>query len=144
MMPYEVLGLDSPTSIESSALKQSGRTVTNISFTTGSSVFRRTNYTLFDVYYALSNLGSTTDCSAMFYGGVNLTYGRFNDSTGNSPNRYMFAKCTNVINLSSLFWGNESNTIRVYSPTVEDGVVTVDDGLFSPLINTTNISDIFG
>lgn len=144
MMPYEVLGLDSPTSIGSSNLKQSGRTVTNMSFTTGSSVLRETNYTLFDVYYALSNLGSTTDCSAMFYNGLNSTYGRFNDSNGNSPNRYMFAKCTNVTNLSSLFWGNGSNTIRVYSPTVEGGVVTADDGLFSPLTKATNISHIFG
>ena len=144
MMPYEVLGLDNPTAIGSFNLKQSGRMVTNMSFTTGSSVFRETNYTLFDVYYALSNLGSTTDCSAMFYIGLNSTYGRFNDSNGNSPNRYMFAKCTNVINLSSLFWGNGSNTIRVYSPTVEDGVVTVNNGLFSPLTNTTDISNIFG
>ena len=87
MMPYEVLGLDNPTTVGSSNLKQSGRVVTNMSFTTGSSVFRETNYTLFDVYYALSNLGSATDCSAMFYGGLNSTYGRFNDSTGNSPNR---------------------------------------------------------
>ena len=144
MMPYEVLGLSSPTAVDSSSLRQSGRTVTNMSFTTGNSVLRETNYTLFDVYYALSNLGSTTDCSVMFYNGKNQDYGRFNDSTGNSPNRYMFAKCGNVIDLSSLFWGNGSNTIRVYSPTVEDGEVTANDGLFSPLTNTTDISDIFG
>lgn len=143
-MPYEVLGLSGPTAVDSSSLRQSGRTVTNMSFTTGNSVLRETNYTLFDVYYALSNLGSTTDCSAMFYNGLNSTYGRFNDSNGNSPNRYMFAKCTNVTNLSSLFWGNGSNTIRVYSPTVEDGEVTANDGLFSPLTNTTDISNIFG
>ena len=144
MMPYEVLGLSGPTAVDSSSLRQSGRTVTNMSFTTGNSVLRETNYTLFDVYYALSNLGSTTDCGAMFYNGLNSTYGRFNDSNGNSPNRYMFAKCTNVINLSYLFWGNGSNTIRVYSPTVEDGEVTANDGLFSPLTNTTDISNIFG
>ena len=143
-MPYEILDLDNPTAVGSSDLKQSGRIVTNMSFTTGNSVLRGTNYTLFDVYYALSNLGSTTDCSAMFYNGLNSTYGRFDDSTGNSPNRYMFVKCGSVINLSSMFWGNGSNTIRVYSPTVEDGVVTIDNGLFSPLINTTNISGIFG
>lgn len=144
MMPYEVLGLSGPTAVDSSSLRQSGRTVTNMSFTTGNSVLRETNYTLFDVYYALSNLGSTTDCGAMFYNGLNSTYGRFNDSNGNSPNRYMFAKCTNVINLSYLFWENGSNTIRVYSPTVEDGEVTANDGLFSPLTNTTDISNIFG
>ena len=144
MMPYEVLGLSSPTAIDSSSLRQSGRTVTNMSFTTGNSVLRETNYTLFDVYYALSNLGSTTDCGAMFYNGLNSTYGRFNDSNGNSPNRYMFAKCTNVTNLSYLFWGNGPNTIRIYSPTVEDREVTANDGLFSPLTNATDISGIFG
>lgn len=144
MMPYEVLGLANPDALESSMLKQSGKKVTNMSFTTGNSVFRGTKYTLFDVYYALSNLGTTTDCSYMFYGGQNEIYGRFNDSNGNSPNRYMFAKCTSAINLSFLFWGNESNKIRIYSPTVENGVVTADDGLFSPLINATNIQGIFG
>lgn len=144
MMPYEVLGLSSPTAIGTANLKQSGRTVTNMSFSTGNSTFRETNYTLFDVYYALSNLGSTTDCSNMFYNGLNSTYGRFNDSTGNSPNRNMFAKCTNVISVSSMFWGCGSNTIRVYSPTVEDGVVTANDGLFSPLTSVTNIANIFG
>lgn len=144
MMPYEVLGLDNPTAIGSSNLKQSGRMVTNMSFTTGNSVFRGTNYTLFDVYYALSNLGSTADCSYMFYNGLNSTFGRFDSSKGNSPNRYMFAKCGSVINLSNMFSGNGSNTIRVYSPTVESGTVTTDNGLFSPLVNATNISYIFG
>ena len=144
MMPYEVLGLQSPTDITSANLKQSGRGVTNMSFDIGSSVFKATNYTLFDVYYALSNLGSATNCDSMFYSSKNSSYGRFDDSTGNSPNRYMFAKCSNITNFSSLFWDCGSNKIRLYSPTVVDGSVTANDGLFSPLTSTTNIANIFG
>lgn len=143
MMPYEVLGKSSPTD-DTINLKQSGRTVTNMSFTTGYYVFYQTNYTLFDVYYALSNIGSTTNCSGMFYNGLNSTYGRFNESTGNSPNRYMFAKCSNVTSLSAIFWNCGSNTIRLYSPTVEGNTVTEDNGLFSPLTSITNIDNIFG
>lgn len=139
-MPYEIIGCQ-PSEVTSTNLYTAGAQCTNMEFSQGSEVFFGTNYTIFDVYYTFSNIGSVTDCSYMFSNGVNTTYGRFNDSKGNSPNRYMFAKCSKITSLSHLFYATGGKTIRLYSPTTnsERTAVTVDDGLYSPL---TSLKDM--
>ena len=53
----------------------------------------------------------------------------------------MFVQCPKVVHTDNMFHA-EPNTsgrplyIRLFSPTVESGAITKNDGLFSPLVNT--------
>jgi hypothetical protein len=42
-----------------------------------------------------------------------------------------------------MLFGRREHYIYLTSPKVTNGVVTEDNGLFSPLINATNISGVF-
>lgn len=124
----------------------SGDNVTNITFsaTNASSTFRTTNCTLFDYYYILSNLGSGKNLSSLFEYPQNTDYGFFDIETNNNPDIRLFADCSQVTSLSSCF-GRNASSKRIYlkSPTVEDGIVTIDNGLFSSLTSCTNFTEIF-
>lgn len=140
-MPYEILSV-APASMGPGLLFVSGKKVTNMTFTTGSSVFYGTSYTIFDVYYALSAISGNVNLSYMFREGRNTSEGRF--SFANSPDRNMFAKCTQCTNLSNMFY-DTGGVARLYSPTIENGTFQ-DDGIYSPLANLANttISRIWG
>ena len=120
---------------------------TNMTFSTGNATdcFSGTNCTLFDIYYVLSNLGSATDLSTLFGYNKNTDYGGFNIENGNNPDTRMFNWATNVTSLSFIFRSPSGPTKRIYltSPTVVDGIVTVNDGLYSPLVNCSNFSGVF-
>lgn len=139
-MPYEIIGCQ-PSEVTSTNLYTAGTQCTNMDFSQCSEVFFGTNYTIFDVYYAFSNIGNVTDCSYMFSNGVNTTYGRFDDSDGNSPNKYMFVNGSKITNLSHLFYNTGGKTIRLFSPETnnERTGVTTDNGLYSPLISLINM-----
>lgn len=50
----------------------------------------------------------------------------------------MFKRSPNIKKLSSCFetsFGSVSDPFRIFSPSVSNGIVTSDDGLFSPLVN---------
>ena len=132
-----------------------GPTATNIRFADKSnqleSLFRGTALTQFDVYYilcvlALSNVTTSQYASFTFR---EITPTMFDWSTGNQPNRYMFYGCSMITSFDETFStiekdSTESVSTFLYSPTVEDGVVIADDGLFSPLTNLSSIASMFG
>lgn len=132
-----------------------GPTATNIRFANKSSqlesLFRGTALTQFDVYYilcvlALSNVTISQSASFTFR---EITPAMFDWSTGNQPNRYMFYGCSMIISFEQTFSINEEDSTEnvstfLYSPSVENGVVIADDGLFSPLINLTSAISMFG
>lgn len=140
--PLEISGM-----IEDSILqKQSGNKVTNISFTKtdGSYMFYGTNCTLFDIYYALYNIGTLTSITYMF-GQLKNARWEWTENADNSPNKNLFINCGNIVNADALFYDSTSAGIRLFSPTFnEEGEVEQDNGLFSPLVNCTNIRLIFG
>ena len=123
-----------------------GSTATNIRFSNSpnllTNLFRGTALTQFDVYYilcvlALSNVKLSQSASFTFREIPTM----FDWKTGNQPNRYMFYGCSMITSFGETF---SSGTTYLYSPTVEDGKVTADDGLFSPLTNLTSIGSMFG
>lgn len=125
-----------------------GSTATNIRFANRSNqlvnLFRGTALTQFDVYYALCVLalsGVTINQSASF-AFREITPTMFDWSTGNQPNRYMFYGCSMITDFGNTF--SIAGVTYLYSPTVENGVVTADDGLFSPLTKLNSIGSMFG
>ena len=133
-----------------------GSTATNIRFADKSNqlenLFRGTALTQFDVYYilcvlALSNI--TTNQYA-YYTFKEITPPMFDWSTGNQPNRYMFYGCSMITRFKYTFSTKDSKDLKaseyltfLYSPTVENGVVTADDSLFSPLIKLSSLGHMF-
>lgn len=132
-----------------------GSTATNIRFADKSnqleSLFRGTALTQFDVYYilcvlALSNVTTNQSASFTFR---DITPVMFDWSTGNQPNRFMFYGCSMITSFGQTFSISEKDSTEIvstflYSPSVENGVVIADDGLFSPLINLSSIGNMFG
>jgi hypothetical protein len=99
---------------------------------------------LFDYYYILSNLGNGKSLENLFRQPQNSNYGFFNIETNNNPDIRLFENCSAVTSLSWCFGQNASSRhIYLKSPTIENGIVTEDDGLFSPLINCTSLTAIF-
>ena len=128
---------------------QSGDNVTNITFqstNSASNAFRSTACTILDAYYALSQIGkksstsgsvSANDLSSIFYGASNIKW-----TWNNSPSRHLFDYCGGVVSVSNAF-RSTTGSARLYSPSHENGEVTFDDGLFSPLTSCTSISLCF-
>lgn len=124
----------------------SGNKVTNITFgiSNSSAAFYQTNCTLFDYYYILSNLGNGTTLNSMFAYPQNTTYGFFNIENGNNPDLRLFADCANITSVYFCFGYNAGgHKIYLQSPTVVNGTVTADDGLFSPLVNCDDFGGVF-
>lgn len=120
-----------------------GNKVTNMSFigTSAHQTFMGTNCSIFDIYYMLYNIGNATNLGNMFR---ELTTTKFNwdENVDNSPHKNTFINCGKVTTISGCFFSICSN-IRIFSPTHSENNVLKDDGLFSPLINCTNISTLF-
>lgn len=123
-------------------------TATNIKFAnTGgqlSGLFRGTALTQFDVYYtlcvlALSKITAGQAADRTFR---EISPAMFDWSTGNQPNRYMFYGCSMITSFNGTF--STKGATFLYSPSIENGKVTADDGLFSPLTNLTSINSMFG
>lgn len=111
---------------------------TNIRFqdvTDAYGMYSQTACTLFDLYYTLQNLGSITDMDSMFYLASNIKFQKTTQAD-NSPNRYMFKLAKNVISLKMTLTGSWGNSAVLYSPHFSGDQVTVDDGLFSPLVDS--------
>lgn len=137
--PVEISGMVQDGQI----VKQAGEKVTNITYsqTNGSYMFYKTSCTTFDIYYTLYNIGALTILNNMFWGLTSYAF-EWTEEVDNSPNTHLFDKCGNVTSVSGCF--RESvGKIRLFSPTNNQTDVTSDDGLFSPLINCTNVSTIF-
>lgn len=122
---------------------QPGTRVTNLIFSTTSanSSFRNTNCSLFDIYYVFYNIGNLTDFSWAF---AELQSSKFEwtETADNSPNVNLFKNGANITNLSHCF-RYTTRPCKILSPSHSGDTVTADDGLFSPLINCTNILAIF-
>lgn len=138
LMPYEITNQDSKSKQPPLNWKmpwQSGDGVTNITFGTQSCdyMFRETACTIFDVYYALSNLGQMKSLRGMFFQSK-VNFER-TATVDNSPNRYMYHFATGVWDIRDILWGCYKN-IRIFSPEHDENNVTKDNGLFSPLIDS--------
>ena len=106
-------------------------------------MYRGTACTLFDIYYTLQNLGSLKNLDTMFYFVQNAKFQKTNQAD-NSPNRYMFKLAKGITSLYDTFTGCWGNSAVLYSPHFVGDSVTVDDGLFSPLVDSlVDISDIW-
>lgn len=124
----------------------SGANVTNIKFDNTSLqlnwLFYNTSLTQFDVYYALCMLAlskvTVSQSSDRF---VSSSIPLFTWSSGNQPSRYLFYGCSMITSLSNTF---NCGTTYIYSPTVVNGSVTEDNGVFSPLTNITGVHSVFG
>lgn len=125
---------DNVTNFEISNNKNANGTYYNYLYATFSN-----GCTLFDSYYFLCILalsGITTNQSAYY----TFPYGLFDWSKGLIPSRYTFYKCSCITSMKNLYGGS---SVYLYSPSVENGVVTKDNGLFSPLTGLTSISSCF-
>ena len=153
MMPYEVQNANyvgkAPYSDFTIAF-QSGTGVTNMQFglTNLNEDFFGTDCSTFDIYYVTSSATNAVSFQSTFW---SLKQNPFwwTSSVDNSPNRYMFVQCPKVVHTDDMFHA-EPNTsgrpfyIRLFSPTVESGAITQNDGLFSPLVNTlASMSQMF-
>lgn len=80
----------------------------------------------------------------MFAYPQNTTYGFFNIENGNNPDLRLFADCANITSVYFCFGYNAGgHKIYLQSPTVVNGTVTADDGLFSPLVNCDDFGGVF-
>ena len=129
----------------SNDLFSEGGTASNISLDVAnvSSTFRYTNCTIFDYYYALYNIKSAvTNINSLFEYNCNSEWGTFDYRVGNNIDSRTFINCENVLDINFIF-GRSNHRVYLTSPTVSGVNITIDDGLFSPLINVTNISGMF-
>lgn len=123
---------------------QSGIKVTNLNFNTSSGYcdFQGTSCTLLDVYYVFYNIGKLTNCNNMFRSVDTIEFG-WTDSCDNSLNRNTFVNCGNITNLDYCFYKSTIEPFRIFSPDHDNDSVINDNGLFSPLVNCTNLNWIF-
>lgn len=123
---------------------QSGIKVTNLNFNTSSGYcdFQGTSCTLLDVYYVFYNIGKLTNCNNMFRSVDTIEFG-WTDSCDNSLNRNTFVNCGNITNLDHCFYKSTIEPFRIFSPDHDNDSVINDNGLFSPLVNCTNLNWIF-
>lgn len=144
LMPYEVERgkTGSGPSSNYTVGFQTGLSVTNMDVDTTSldKEFALTNCTTFDIYYIFSKAQNVTNFSEAFMG---LKQNPFYwiPGTDNSPHRYMLYFADKASDFYSCFRAISSQSgrplyIRLFSPTVTDGVVTADDGFFSPVRDT--------
>ena len=130
---------EKPNTLENGYPKfQEGNKVTNFKFGTsdGNSNFTFTSCTLLDVYYVFC-LGTLTMCEWMFRGVKTLNF-----TWSNSLHRNTFQNSTHITSLNWCF-RETGGILRIYSPAYNNGAVTKDDGLFSPLLNCKTMSGIF-
>ena len=142
-MPQEILGftltLTAPT--KAAYLERifyDNDTATNMDFAGSNAhyMFSGTSCTQFDVYYFFSNLGTITSCSRTFNGLTNTIF-NWTASYDNSPNRWMFKYCDNLISLDHPFYGS-CGYYRIFSPE-HTSESHIENGLFSPLTRLTSL-----
>lgn len=122
-----------------------GNNVTNITLDASnvSNAFQRTNCTVFDYYYILANLSSNVrTINSLFTYAVNADWGLFDYREGNNIDPRIFYNCGNITSAYFLF-GYNANNVYLTSPTIVNNAVSEDDGLFSPLVNITDLGGVF-
>lgn len=127
----------------------SGNEVTNIKYANVANVvgslFRNTNISQFDLYYALAMLAlSKVTATQRMEASFNTNTPLFDWSTGNYPSRYMFYGCSMIVQLRAFMTTDSKKDLYFPSPTVENGVVVKDDGWLSPLVNLNFLYNISG
>lgn len=146
--PMELLGKTS-SNLTTSDLYVSGTRVTNIRLNNTTSrvsefnnCFENTNCTAFDLYYFL-NLISAQIKDGTITGNISLYrefYGcpkMFSWENNNNPSKRTFEGCTKITSINSLC---STDQILLPSPTNNGTRVTADDGIYSPLVNCTSLS----
>lgn len=125
-------------------LFQEGDKVTNIKFskslTNVDQMFHKCTLTNFEIYYIMSIIPPTlTSISGLFSSITGFTF----DCNTNSIDRYIFYRCHNVVNISGFTVYSGGGSTRYYSPENDGTQVLQDNGVLSPLINTTNCTYLF-
>lgn len=145
-MPFDILGKDY-SEIAPEDLFQEGDMVTNICMSSEKDclrqMFMNTSITVFDGYYICNLIGcSKFDHKVSLYevGYKSASPSIFSWRKNNNPNKNMFWGCSTVDNGTLSF---TSEVTYLDSPTIKDGEVVADDGLFSPLIGLETYYNIF-
>lgn len=149
--PIELLG-KTGTSITVNDLFAIGTRVTNLRLnnTTNrasefNNVFENTNCSAFDLYYFLNLIAAqinnktiTSDISLYreFYNCQKM----FSWEKNNNPSKRMFEGCSKITAINTLC---SVEPIFLYGPSNNGTSVTVDDGIYSPLVNCTSLSQVF-
>lgn len=120
------------------------------------SLFSHTKCTLFDVYYVFCKnvIGKLTNAYSLFYNCSNVQVGNIvnvedRTITDNSFSKYTFTDAEQITSLQATFVNcvksDDHSFLVLKSPTHNNsGVVTANDGLFSPLTKLTNFNYTFG
>jgi hypothetical protein len=113
--------------------------VTNITIDTNNltNCFSYTKCNLYDVYYILQKCDNVQTLNNAFSYCKNIK-----TSIKNSLNRDIFSHCTNVTNMSSLFYDSNLNTI-LYSPKIDNNGNIISNGIFTPCKSLTTINNTF-
>ena len=149
--PIELLG-KTGTSITVNDLFIIGTRVTNLRLNNTSNrksefnnVFENTNCSAFDLYYFLNLIAAqinnktiTSDISLYreFYNCQKM----FSWEKNNNPSKRMFEGCSKITAINTLC---SAEPIFLYGPSNNGTSVTVDDGIYSPLVNCTSLSQVF-
>lgn len=149
--PMELLGKIG-TTLSVTDLFAAGTRVTNLRLNNTNNrtsefnnAFENTNCRAFDVYYFLNliaaqiNDGTITDNISLYREFYNCQK-MFSWENNNNPSKRMFEGCSKVTSINSLC---TTEDIFLYGPTNNGESITTDDGIFSPLVNCTSLSQVF-
>ena len=149
--PIELLG-KTGTTININDLFSNGKRVTNLRLnnTTNrtsefNSAFENTNCSAFDLYYFLNLIAAQIN-DGTITGNISL-YREFYDcqimfswEKNNNPSRRMFEGCSKVTEINLLC---TTDHIFLPGPSNNGTTVTSDNGIYSPLVNCTSLSQPF-
>lgn len=131
----------SDTSTEEGKAAWDNNTDLGTNFTIGTtnctSMFNAANCSIYDVYYFLYKCDNVTTLDGCFSNVKNVKWDLLD-----SPKRNMFNHCTKVVTMNSLFWGLQTQNLKILTSTYDYGS-TEHNGLFSPLVNLQTMDNIF-
>lgn len=136
----EWYGPDTKTNPNSWDIDANLQTNISIGTTSISSCFGGTSCTLFDAYYILYKCSNVTNISGLFANCKKMLF-----TVTDSPNRTMFKNCGKVTTISSIFYSiGTTDGFILYTPTRNSsGTITSYNGLLSPLVNCTDMTQAF-
>ena len=149
--PIELLG-KTGTTITINDLFSTGTRVTNLRLNNTTTrtyefnnAFENTNCSTFDLYYFLNLIAAQIN-NGTITGNISLYREFYNCQTmfswekNNNPSRRMFEGCSRVTEINTLC---STDPIFLPGPSNNGTTVTADNGIYSPLVNCTSLSQVF-
>ena len=108
-------------------------------------VFENTNCSAFDLYYFVNLIAAqindeTITNNISLYREFYNCQTMFSWGNNNNPSRRTFEGCSKVTYINTLC---STEPIFLYGPSNNGTTVTADDGIYSPLVNCTTLSQVF-